>query len=135
MQRYIFVTDRREEALQAAEGARYIRRIAVSMRNRAARLDGAFLLEQPAEDEPPLEEIADRLIVGSAERCAEKLAEEIAVLQPRHISCFMAIPGMPQDRVLASMERFGTHVMPMLEGALRGNPPAERARAPALHPS
>lgn len=122
MQRYIFVAASRAEALQAAEGARYIRRIAMSMRNRVARLDGAFLQEMPAPDEPTLEEIADRLIVGDAEACAEKLAREITALQPRHISCFMAIPGMPQDRVLASMERFGTAVMPMLERSLRAAP-------------
>jgi len=119
MQRYVFVTDRRDEALQAAEGARYIRRIAMAMRNNVARLDGAFLREEPAPDEPPLEQIADRLLVGDAELCAEKLAREIAALQPTHISCFMAIPGMPQDRVLRSMERFGSEVMPRLDRALR----------------
>ena len=70
-QRYVFVTDSREEALRAAEGARYIRRIAMSMRNQYARVDGAWLAEIPAPDEPPLETIADRLIVGDAERCAD----------------------------------------------------------------
>ena len=114
MQRYVFVTDQRSEALRAAEGARYIRRIAMSMRNRSARLDGAFLQEQPAPDEPPLEEIASRLLVGDAEVVAERLAREIETLRPMHISCFMGIPGLEQSRVLRSMERFGAEVMPML---------------------
>jgi alkanesulfonate monooxygenase SsuD/methylene tetrahydromethanopterin reductase-like flavin-dependent oxidoreductase (luciferase family) len=114
MQRYVFVTDRRAEALQAAEGARYIRRIATSMRNRSAKLDRAFLQEEPASDEPPLDEIASRLLVGDAEEVTEKLAREIGTLKPTHISCFMAIPGMPQARVLRSMERFGAEVMPRL---------------------
>jgi alkanesulfonate monooxygenase SsuD/methylene tetrahydromethanopterin reductase-like flavin-dependent oxidoreductase (luciferase family) len=113
-QRYVFVTDDRDEALRAAEGARYIRRIAMSMRNQYARVHGAWLEEIPAPDEPPLETIADRLVVGSAERCAEKLAGEIAELRPTHLSCFMAIPGIEPKRILRSMERFGSEVMPRL---------------------
>lgn len=114
MQRYVFVTDDRNEALKAAEGARYIRRIAMSMRNRYGELDGAFLKEIPAPDEPPLEVVADRLLVGSAEVVAEKLIAEIERLEPTHISAFMAIPGIAQNRVLASMESFGKNVMPLL---------------------
>jgi alkanesulfonate monooxygenase SsuD/methylene tetrahydromethanopterin reductase-like flavin-dependent oxidoreductase (luciferase family) len=115
MQRYVFVTDDKAEALRAAEAARYIRRIAMSMRNNVARLDGAFLQEMPASDEPPLEEIASRMIVGDAETCAAKLATEIEALKPVHISCFMGLPAMPQARTLRSMERFGADVMPKLE--------------------
>jgi alkanesulfonate monooxygenase SsuD/methylene tetrahydromethanopterin reductase-like flavin-dependent oxidoreductase (luciferase family) len=113
-QRYVFITDDREEALKAAEGARYIRRIALAMRNQYARVHGAWLEEIPAPDEPSLELITERLLVGDAERCAEKLAAEIAVLRPTHISCFMAIPGIEQKRILRSMERFGGEVMPLL---------------------
>ena len=113
-QRYVFVTDDRDEALRAAEGARYIRRVALSMRNQYARVHGAWLEEIPAPDEPPLEMIAERLIVGSAELCAAKLVEEITELRPTHISCFMAIPGIEPRRILKSMERFGAEVMPAL---------------------
>ena len=109
------VTDDKAEALRAAEAARYIRRVAMSMRNNVARLDGAFLQEIPAADEPPLEEIASRLVVGDADTCAERLATEISALQPVHISCFMGLPAMPQARILRSMERFGSEVMPKLE--------------------
>ena len=115
MQRYVFVTDDKAEALRAAEAARYIRRIAMSMRNNVARLDGAFLQEMPAPDEPPLEEIANRLVIGDAETCAARLAAEIEALQPVHVSCFMGLPGLPQARTLRSMERFGAEVMPVLE--------------------
>jgi alkanesulfonate monooxygenase SsuD/methylene tetrahydromethanopterin reductase-like flavin-dependent oxidoreductase (luciferase family) len=113
-QRYVFVTNDRDEALRAADGARYIRRIALSMRNQYARVHGAWLEEVAASDEPPLDVTADRLIVGDAERCAAKLAEEITALRPTHISCFMAIPGIEPKRILESMERFGGEVMPLL---------------------
>jgi alkanesulfonate monooxygenase SsuD/methylene tetrahydromethanopterin reductase-like flavin-dependent oxidoreductase (luciferase family) len=115
MQRYVFVTDDKNEALKAAEAARYIRRVAMSMRNNVARLDGAFLREIEAPDEPPLEEIAARLVVGDAETCAAKLAVEIEALQPTHVSCFMGLPAIEQSRTLRSMEQFGTKVMPALE--------------------
>ncbi|HLJ18938.1 MAG TPA: LLM class flavin-dependent oxidoreductase, partial [Stellaceae bacterium] len=113
-QRYVFVTDDRDEALRAADGARYIRRVALSMRNQYARVHGSWLEEIPASDEPPLDVVADRLIVGSAERCAAKLIDEITALKPTHISCFMAIPGIEPARILKSMERFGGEVMPAL---------------------
>jgi alkanesulfonate monooxygenase SsuD/methylene tetrahydromethanopterin reductase-like flavin-dependent oxidoreductase (luciferase family) len=135
MQRYVFVTDDKDEALKAADGARYIRRVAMSMRNRYGQLDGSFLKEIPAPDEPPLEVVADRLLVGSAETVAEKLVREIETLQPTHISAFMAIPGIDQRRILTSMETFGAKVMPALAkhfGDL-GNVgvPAPRAKAAA----
>ena len=110
----MFVTDDRAEALKAAEGARYIRRIAMSMRNKYGELDGAYLKEIPAPDEPDLGVVADRLLVGSAEVVAERLSAEIETLQPTHISAFMAVPGIEQKRVLKSMEAFGAKVMPLL---------------------
>jgi hypothetical protein len=92
----------------------------MSMRNNVARLDGAFLQEMPAPDEPPLEDIASRMIVGDAETCAEKLSMELTELQPVHVSCFMGLPDMPQDRTLRSMEMFGKDVMPRIDRAVGG---------------
>jgi alkanesulfonate monooxygenase SsuD/methylene tetrahydromethanopterin reductase-like flavin-dependent oxidoreductase (luciferase family) len=134
IQQYVFVTESREEALRAADAARYIRRVAMSMRANRARLDGAFLQEEPAPDEPPLETIADRLVVGDAESCAEKLIRELEALKPAHVSCFMALPGLPQDRILRSIERFGSEVLPRVAkhfGGLErvGAAPARRAAA------
>ncbi|MCC6471085.1 MAG: LLM class flavin-dependent oxidoreductase [Alphaproteobacteria bacterium] len=128
MQRYMFVTDDKEEALQAAEGARYIRRIALSMRQRYGEVDGGFLKEIPASDEPPLDEIARRMIVGSPATVVEKLGREFEALRPTHVSCFMGIPGIPQARVLKSMERFGAEVMPQLAKQFGG---LDRVGAPA----
>jgi alkanesulfonate monooxygenase SsuD/methylene tetrahydromethanopterin reductase-like flavin-dependent oxidoreductase (luciferase family) len=113
-QRYVFVTDDREEARRAADGARYIRRVAMAMRNRYAELEGSFLKEVPAPDEPPLDEIVDRLLIGDPETVAAKLIREIEALRPTHMSCFMALPGIEQKRILKSMERFGGEVLPRL---------------------
>jgi alkanesulfonate monooxygenase SsuD/methylene tetrahydromethanopterin reductase-like flavin-dependent oxidoreductase (luciferase family) len=119
IQQYIYVTDNRSEALKAAEAARYIRRIAAAMRENYARIDGAYLQEVPAAGEPPLEEIADRMIIGDAETCTEKLLREVETLRFSHLSCFMGLPGLPQRSILRSMERFGAEVMPRLKKAFR----------------
>ena len=115
IQRYIFVTDSREEALRAADGARYVRRIAQAMRGKYGEMEGAFLKETAAADEPSLEEISERLPIGDPETVAERLARDIETLDPTHISCFMAIPGLSQSSILNSMERFGSEVQPILQ--------------------
>ncbi|HBQ34119.1 MAG TPA: LLM class flavin-dependent oxidoreductase [Ochrobactrum anthropi] len=115
IQRYVFVTDDRDAALKAADGARYIRRIAMAMRGKYMELDGAFLKEVPAADEPSLEEIAARLPIGDPDTVAERLAADIEASIPSHISMFMAIPGLDQTEILKSMERFGSEVLPRLE--------------------
>lgn len=136
IQRYVFVTDSREDALKAADGARYVRRIAQAMRNKYGELEGAFLKETPAADEPELDEIAKRLPIGDPDTVAERLARDIEALGPSHISLFMAIPGLSQAQILQSMERFSNEVIPRLErrfGDLRGigHRPSPSAASPA----
>jgi len=114
IQRYVFVTDDKDAALRAADGARYVRRIAMSMRGKYGELDGAFFKEIPAADEPSLEEIAARLPIGDPDTVAERLAADIEAVNPTHISMFMGIPGVPQSETLRSIERFGSEVLPRL---------------------
>lgn len=113
-QRYVFVTTDKSEAAKAADGARYIRRIAAAMRGKYGKLEGSFLKETPAADEPPLDEIEKRLLIGDAHTIAERLTDEIKVLKLTHMSCFMAIPGLDQNVILRSIESFGKDVMPLL---------------------
>jgi alkanesulfonate monooxygenase SsuD/methylene tetrahydromethanopterin reductase-like flavin-dependent oxidoreductase (luciferase family) len=115
IQRYVYVTDNRDDALKAADGARYVRRIAMAMRNKYGELEGAFLKEMPAADEPSLDEIVERLPIGDADTVAERLARDIDALNPSHISLFMAIPGLSQAQILESIRRFGAEVIPRLE--------------------
>ena len=66
IQQFVHVTDRREEAREAAEQMRFIRRVVAAMRGGYVRLDGAWLREQPAQGEPSLEEIMSTTYIGSA---------------------------------------------------------------------
>jgi len=103
------------DAGPTADGARYVRRIAQAMRGKYGELQGSYLKETPAADEPPLDEIVDRLLIGDPATVAEKLAREIETVTPTHISCFMGIPGLSQPEMLRSIEQFGTRVVPLLE--------------------
>jgi alkanesulfonate monooxygenase SsuD/methylene tetrahydromethanopterin reductase-like flavin-dependent oxidoreductase (luciferase family) len=122
IQRYLHVTHDRQTALRAADGARYVRRIAMAMRGNYGELDGAFLKEMPAADEPELEEIVARLPIGDPDTVAERLANDIQGLDPAHISLFMGIPGLEQSEILRSIELFGAEVLPRL-----------KARFPEMH--
>ncbi|MGH6954844.1 MAG: LLM class flavin-dependent oxidoreductase, partial [Alphaproteobacteria bacterium] len=114
IQQYIHVTDDRAEALDAADHARYVRRVAMSMRENYGRLDGSYLVEIPARGEPPLETIVANTLIGDAHTCAERLVREFKALKLTHLSCFFGFGGLEQKRVLRSIERFGAEVMPRL---------------------
>jgi len=126
-QQYMFITDDKADAMKAADGARYIRRIAMSMRGKYGELEGSFLKEIAVPDEPPIEEITRRMIIGDPERCAEKLVKEFDALRPTHVSCFLAIPGIEQKKILRSMERLASEVFPLVEKKLG---PLSRLGAP-----
>ncbi len=132
LQQYVHVTDDREEALRAADGARYVRRVALSMRNQTAQINGAFLKEIEAPNEPPLETLVERMMIGSPRKCADMLIAEMEALKPGHMSCFMNIPGLEHREVLRSMERFAREVMPAIKAHFGpSGQPAERRQEAA----
>jgi alkanesulfonate monooxygenase SsuD/methylene tetrahydromethanopterin reductase-like flavin-dependent oxidoreductase (luciferase family) len=116
VQQYIHVTDSKDEALVAADNCRYVRRIAAAMREKYGKLrDGAFLEEIPAKGEPPLEEIAQRCLIGSSNKIAEQLIAEIEGLKLSHLSCFFAFGSLEHKKVMKTMERFGAEVLPQIK--------------------
>jgi alkanesulfonate monooxygenase SsuD/methylene tetrahydromethanopterin reductase-like flavin-dependent oxidoreductase (luciferase family) len=117
-QMYVHVTDSKEEALKACEGARYIRRVAMAMRHEYGELDGSFLRETPAQDEPELTTMLERMVIGDVETCAQRLSEICRALRPNHISLFMQIPGIAHRSIMDSIRRFSTEVRPLLEREL-----------------
>lgn len=120
VQRYVYVTDDRKDALDAAERILYVNRLAVSMRFNTQKLDGAMLEPLPFQNEPTLEEIVDNVIIGSAEHCAQLIVDEARRLRPTHFSCFMQFGGMDCRRAARSLERFGAEVQPQVHKVLAG---------------
>lgn len=114
VQRYVYITDDPSEAEYAARCVRDLARAAVHLNSETPSKDGVFLRLMPLNDEPPLENFLENAIIGSPNRCAEKLHEEIEALRPTHLSCFMGFAGIGREQTLASMERFGYEVLPQL---------------------
>ncbi|WGF89742.1 LLM class flavin-dependent oxidoreductase [Marinivivus vitaminiproducens] len=115
IQQYIHVTDSKEQALQAADCARYVARLVTALRQPVTEVDGFMIREVPIADEPPLETFRDNLIIGDAHHVAERMAEELRRLNPSHYNCFFQFGAMPYAMTKGSMERFARDVVPLLE--------------------
>ncbi|MDH3692903.1 MAG: LLM class flavin-dependent oxidoreductase, partial [Gammaproteobacteria bacterium] len=112
IQRYVYITDSREDALDAAECARFVGRTVANMVAGTPQLDGAFLKPLPFDGEPSLEEIVENLNIGDPETVAEKIINEVRIARPTHYSCFFRFGPMDGKRALRSIERFGSEVLP-----------------------
>jgi alkanesulfonate monooxygenase SsuD/methylene tetrahydromethanopterin reductase-like flavin-dependent oxidoreductase (luciferase family) len=118
LQQYIHVTDDKNEALEAAERARFVGRMVAALRQQEVAIEGTFLKAGPLTDEPPLETFRDNLIIGDPHHVAERIVEEILHLNPIHYNTFFQFGDMPIRRALRSLERFGAEVIPLLERAV-----------------
>lgn len=118
VQRYVYVTDDKQDARDAARQILYVNRLANSMRINKQELDGPMLRELPFQGEPSIDEILANCIVGDAHLCAERLADEITAVRPTEICCFIQIGMMDGRRAMKSLEKFGSEVIPLLERSL-----------------
>ncbi|CAN7708417.1 LLM class flavin-dependent oxidoreductase [Rhizobium rhizogenes] len=118
LQQYVHVTDSKEEALEAAERARWVGRLVHGLRSNVLTLDGSHVVAAPFPDEPPLEVFRDNLLIGDAHYVAERLIAEIRTLWPSHYNCFFQFGDMPVARARRSLERFGAEVLPLVEKEL-----------------
>lgn len=116
--RYCHVTDSKAEALAFAENARYQVRQSQYLRRGQMSLPGAFLPEEGCAGEMSPEQLLAWNPIGDAETVAEKLAAEIAAVRPAHMGLYMTIGAVPHRAALRSIDRFGSHVLPLLERAL-----------------
>jgi alkanesulfonate monooxygenase SsuD/methylene tetrahydromethanopterin reductase-like flavin-dependent oxidoreductase (luciferase family) len=133
IQQYVYVTDSREKALQAAERARFVGRMVAALRDPAPKLSGAHLDPPPVANEPSLETIRDNLIIGDAHYVAERLAHEARSLRAVHYNCFFQFGDMPIADAARSLERFGAEVLPLINAELSGSrPPVARAAVASL---
>ncbi|WP_159992395.1 LLM class flavin-dependent oxidoreductase [Roseomonas sp. 18066] len=114
IQRYVFVTDDPAEKRRAAEGMLRFMRTTLSLRDAVPPRDGAFMRELPFEGEPSIDWLLENAPIGSAEQVTARLVEDFHALQPVHWSLYMGFSGLPAPRVLASLERFGREVLPVL---------------------
>ena len=140
VQRFVYVTEDRAQAELAAACVRDFARAYVTLGGAALDKDGAFVRLMPLNDEPPLDDFLEKAVIGPADHCAEMLATELAALRPSHLCCMMGLAGIGRQETLASLERFGTEVLPQLAPLVDAgeDAPAPSVRAagpaPALAP-
>lgn len=116
LQRYVFVTDDPAEKRVAAEGLLRLARTTLSLRDAVPPRDGPLLRSVAFDGEPSIEWLLENAAIGPAEQVAERLAEDIRLLSPMHLSLYMGFTGLPAPRVLAALECFGERVLPVLRG-------------------
>ncbi len=118
VQRFMCVTENERQSLEYAENARHQMRLASNLRRREEVLDGSMLIEQPAPNEPELEQIAKNILVGDCETIAERLCEELRVTRPSHMMFHFQVGASSFERALTTIERFASDIVPALEREL-----------------
>lgn len=116
--RHVCITDSKAEAENFMENARHQIRLSQSLRFREELIDGTMLVEKPYKGEPPMDEFATHMLVGSAELVAERMTALIDAARPRHMLLHFQAGASPQKTALRSIELFATRVRPMIEKAL-----------------
>ncbi|MGX1305866.1 alkanesulfonate monooxygenase SsuD/methylene tetrahydromethanopterin reductase-like flavin-dependent oxidoreductase (luciferase family) [Amorphus suaedae] len=127
VQRFVYVTDDKEDALHAARCVRDFARAWVTLNERVLDKEGPFVRLMPLNDEPPLDDFLETAVIGPPDYCVEKLREELAALAPSHLCCMMGPTGIGRSETLASLERFGCEVLPKLGEYLDVSPVDEMA--------
>lgn len=115
VQQYIHVTENKSEAREAAEGVRYTARVLAALGQSGATVDKGFIQPRELDNEPSLETFEKNIIIGDAEYVAERINNDIKLLNPVHYSCYFHFGGMESGRAKRSLEKFGSDVMPLIE--------------------
>jgi alkanesulfonate monooxygenase SsuD/methylene tetrahydromethanopterin reductase-like flavin-dependent oxidoreductase (luciferase family) len=116
--RHLCVTDSRAEAADFLDNVRHQIRLSQSLRHHREAMQGAMLVETAWEGEMSLEEMDRHMLVGSPERIAERIAEEVRKAEPCHYLLQVQAGASPLGLALRSIERFAGEVRPLLEKAL-----------------
>ena len=112
VQRYVFVTERKDVAEKVAEEMLAQARMATNMRNDKPHMRGSDLELVAYDGEPTIDEIMERAIIGDAESVAERIVAEAEEFGITHLSVFMQIAAIPYDLARKSLEDFCADVVP-----------------------
>jgi len=119
IERFVYVTDSKPDALWAAEQFRYTVRAARALRFNYVELDGTTIRDIPAKEELPLEDIVANGIIGDPETCAAKIVDEMRRARLTHYACLVGVGAMEQAKVMRSLERIGAEVIPLVRREVR----------------
>ncbi len=117
IQRYLFVTEDKAEARQAAEGLLNLARNTLALRAAMPARDGVHLRSVPFQGEPTVEWLLEHGLIGAPEKIAQQLIGDMRVMRPSHYSLYMGFTGLPRAAVERAITRFGREVLPVLRDA------------------
>lgn len=117
--RFVHVTDSKEDAREAAECLRYSSRAALALRFNYCSFDGATPRDQPAREEPTLDDIIKNAVIGDAQMCAEKIIREARLVRATQYACSVNVGSLDPKKTNRSLERLGSDVLPIVREALK----------------
>ena len=121
VQRYVYVAENKDDALNAAEQVLIHARMASNMRQPEPAMNGADLKIIPFDKEPSIDAILERAIIGSSEEVTERIVAEAQEFGITHLSIFMQIASIPSSKSLRSLEVFCDTVMPEVKRRLKAS--------------
>lgn len=122
VQRYVYVAQDRDDARAAAEQVLIHARMATNMRQPEPAIDGSDLKVVPFENEPDIETILERALIGDPEEVTTRILAEAQEFGITHLSVFMQIASIPFAKTLRSLEVFCDRVMPAVKRELSSYP-------------
>lgn len=121
VQRYIYIAKDKADARAAAEQVLIQARMASNMRNPEPQMNGADLKIVPFENEPDIDQILQRAIIGDTEEVTRRIVVEAREFGITHLSVFMQIASIPFANTLRSLDLFCDRVMPAVNAALESD--------------
>lgn len=115
--RFVHVTNSKSDAMEAAEAWRYSTRASAGLRLNYTQFIDATPADQPAANEPSLEEILANSIIGDPDTVAEKIINESKSVRATHFACNVYLGGLDIKKVNRSMDLLGSKVLPQVRRA------------------
>ena len=110
----MYVAKDEDDARDAARHARQTLQIVGALKSGTAEFTDHFAAAPSGTVDPSLDDVLRDTMIGSPERIARLIREDVRVLGLEQLSCFMQFGGMSRERIKGSMKRFMTDVVPAL---------------------
>ena len=121
VQRYVYIAKDKDDARAAAEQVLIHARMANNMRRPEPLMDGADLKIVPFDNEPDVNTVLERAIIGDVDEVTRRIVAEAREFGITHLSVFMQIASIPFANTLRSLELFCDRVMPAVNAALEAD--------------
>ena len=113
VQRAVYVAESQADARAAAEEARWNMRVTLSLRNQYERVERGRAIPVPAPKEPDTDDLLDRfLVIGTPNTVIRQIKRVEEMVGITHFNCSFWFGDLEHARVMRSMERFASEVLP-----------------------